>query len=391
MSESVRACRSISGNMIGATSSYNTCGTSGPSLESTSTLPGVDRAEPPMVFTPRQRLAPCLPPMHPRARPTAIIPSHRSRSRTGSAPRRRPRPASRWPFLGAALLLLAGCSTVQLAYNTADFFIGGYADEYLGLDAEQRRAWSPTLRGTLARHRSEELPYLAAFFDSALTDAKRGFTREAIGCLLDQFETIYRRHFRLASAAAAPLLADLSPAQIAALAATFDEEAEEDAAEAGTEAAERRASKRAERYVDNLRWWLGELSSKQRGIVRNLTQSIPDTAPVWYAYRAEKRRQLIALLRRGAESAEIERFLVDWLVDYSDMPEELEQALPALRQAFAKLLLQLQATFDEGQRDKLLGRLERLRDDFLILQSRPRMIPVDCSADTASSGREALP
>lgn len=326
----------------------------------------------------RQRPSPFHLPMHARPRPTAPFPSQPVRSRTAFAPRQRPSRASWWLLLGASLLLSTGCSTVRLAYNTADLFIGGYAGDYLGLDAEQRRAWSPTLRTTLARHRSEELPYLAAFFDTALTDAKQGFTRQGIDCLLDQFETIYRRHFRLASAATAPLLADLSPEQLTALAATFAEEAEEDAAEPGTKAADRRARKRAERYVDNLRWWLGELSSRQRGIVRNLTRSIPDTAPAWYAYRAEKRQQLIALLRRGAESKEIEAFLIDWLVDYSDMPTELERALPALRQAFTELLLQLQPTFDEAQRDKLLGRLERLRDDFLRLQSRSRMVPVNC-------------
>jgi hypothetical protein len=281
-------------------------------------------------------------------------------------------------LVAAVLVCLPGCSTVQLAYNTADFFIEGYADDYLGLADEQRRGWSPTLDAALDRHRTEELPYLAAFFDTALSEARAGFTRDRIGCLLDQFETLYRRHFRLAAAAAAPLLADLSEPQIDALAATFAQEAEDDAAEANAEDATRRVRKRAERYSDNLRWWLGDLTSQQRGIVRNLTRSIPDTAPAWYAYRAEKRQQLIALLRRGAEGAEIEAFLVAWLVDYSDLPASLAQALPALRQAFTDLLLQLQATFTDAQRAKLLERLERLRDDFLALQRRPRIAPVDC-------------
>jgi hypothetical protein len=289
-----------------------------------------------------------------------------------------PRQLLKGLILLAALILLSGCSAMQLAYNTGDFFIERYADDYLGLADEQLRDWSPTLDAALERHRNEELPYLAAFFDTALTAATRGFTAESVDCLLDQFEILYRRHFRLAATAAAPLLADLNEAQIGALAQTFAEEAEEDAAEANADDAARRARKRAERYIDNLHWWLGELSSRQRGIVRNLARSIPDTAPAWYAYRAEKRQQLLALLRGGAGAPEIEAFLIDWLVDTSDMPASLELALPALRQAFADLLLQLQPTFSDTQRARLLKRLERLRDDFLALQARRRMAPVDC-------------
>lgn len=278
----------------------------------------------------------------------------------------------------ALAALLAGCSTVRLAYNAADIFIERYANDYLGLGDEQLRGWSPTLDAALDRHRTEELPYLAAFFDTALADARGGFSRDGINCLLDQFETIYRRHFRLASAALAPLLADLSPAQISELAETFAEEAAEDAAEANAEDAQRRARKRAERYADNLRWWVGDLSSEQRGIVRNLTRKIPDTAPAWYGYRAEKRRQLIDLLRRNAEPAVIEAFLVDWLVDYTDMPSSLRSALPVLRKTLTEMLLSLQPTFSEAQNDKLLRRLEQLRNDFMALQTRPRMAPVDC-------------
>jgi hypothetical protein len=274
--------------------------------------------------------------------------------------------------------MLSGCSTVRLAYNSADFLIEGYADDYLGLGDEQLRGWSPTLDAALSRHRSGELPYLAAFFDSALADARQGFTRNGINCLLDQSEIIYQRHFRLASTAMAPLLVELNQTQVDELAQTFEREAKDDAAEAKTEDTRRRLRKRAERYVDNLRWWVGELDSEQRGIVRNLTRRIPDTAPAWYPYRDHKREQLLSLLRDGASETEVDSFLVAWLVDYSDMPSSLRQALPVLRETLVDLLLELQPTFSAEQQDKLLRRLEQLRNDFMALQKRPRMAPVDC-------------
>lgn len=275
-------------------------------------------------------------------------------------------------------LLLTGCSSVQLAYNSADFFIERYADDYLRLDGAQMRQWSPVLAAALEQHRAEELPYLASFFAQAAQDARSGFTRAKVECLLDQFEAIYQRHFRLAAATAATLLAELTPQQIDRLAKTLAEEDQEDAAEAGVEDAARRARKRAERYVDNMRWWFGELSSEQRGLVRDISRHIPDTAPAWYDYRAAKRTELVALLRASASADTLESFLVQWLVEFRDLPSSLAEAQPALRAAFADLLLRLQPTLSSDQRERFLGRLEGLRRDFLRLQRSPRLQPLPC-------------
>lgn len=282
-------------------------------------------------------------------------------------------------WLIVSSLLTTGCSSVQLAYNSADFFIERYADDYLGLENPQMQQWSPLLETALKRHRTEELPYLASFFAQAAQAVGAGLTEAKVDCLLDQFETLYRRHFRLASITAAPLLASLTPAQVDALAKTYAEEHEEDAAKATVEAAARRARKRAERYVDNLRWWIGDLSSEQRGLVREITRRIPDTAPAWYAYRQSQREALLALLREGASAAAIEQFLISWLVEFTDLPPTLNDAQPALRQAFTDLLLRLQPTLSKSQQEHFIGRLEGLQRDFMRLQPNPRLAPLLCS------------
>jgi hypothetical protein len=277
-----------------------------------------------------------------------------------------------------AVLTLTGCSRVKLAYNTADFFIQGYVNDYLGLTPAQKARWTPTLDAALEQHRAEELPYLAAFFDSGLDQARRGFTDDGVNCLFDQFETLYRRHFRLAAEAAAPLLAQLDRKQVDELERSFREEALKDAAETGTEAADRRTRKRAKRYEKNMDWWIGEITSRQRGIVRDVARAVPDTAPAWYDYRDRKRRELIALLRSSASEQRIESFLTGWIVDFRDMPSSLRQSRGAIRKAFAQLLLRLDPTFTPEQRARLVGRLTMLRDDFMTLQQSPRMAPRGC-------------
>lgn len=277
----------------------------------------------------------------------------------------------------ACALLLSGCSGVRLAYNSADFLIERYADDYLGLDGSQMESWAPTLDVALAQHREQELPYLAAFFDSAQNDARKGFNNADVHCLLDQFEVIYRRHLTLTVEAVAPLLAALDKQQIDALERTFREEAREDAEDNAPGEAATLERKRAKRYEKNMQWWVGDLSDQQREIVRDVTASMPESS-IWYAYRDGKRRELIALLRGQASAERIERFLNDWLVEYRDMPAALERARTDMRRGFTDLLVRLDATLDPGQRHKLIDRLTRLRGDFMALQRQARMAPVGC-------------
>lgn len=276
-----------------------------------------------------------------------------------------------------ALLLLSGCSSMRLAYNTADFFVGRYADDYLGLDGSQMERWSPTLDAALARHREQELPYLAAFFNSAQNEARKGFTEAGVGCLLDQFEVIYRRHFTLAAETAAPLLAGLDQRQIDALEQSFRKEAREDDPDNSPLNAVQRQRKRAKRYENNMQWWIGDLTEAQRVIVLEVTSAMPETG-TWYAYRDAKRDELIRLLRGDASAQRIERFLTDWLVEYRDMPASLRLERTELRKGFMALLVRLDASLTKGQRRKLIDRLVRLRSDFMALQRNAHMAPAGC-------------
>jgi hypothetical protein len=289
---------------------------------------------------------------------------------------RRNKPLAAAIIVALSLLALTGCSGMRLAYNSADFLIERYADDYLGLDNAQVQRWAPLLDASLARHREEELPYLAAFFDTAQNDARKGFDRADVRCLLDQFEVIYERHFELASAAAAPLLADLDRGQIARLDREFREETRDNAERAALPESAR-VNKRVKRYRKNMRWWVGDLTERQLEIVRDVVTDLPDSAD-WYAYRDRKRRELIELLRGGSSAARIERFLIDWLVDYRDMPASLRRSRDQLQSGVVELFVRLDASFSAEQRRQLIDRLSRLRSDFMALQRKPRMAPVSC-------------
>jgi len=283
-------------------------------------------------------------------------------------------------ILCLAFLLIAtgGCSRVSISYNSADFLIERYARDYLGLDDPQIESWEPKLESALARHRREDLPYLARFFNDAHTGAMKGFDAQRMRCLVVQFEDLYRRNMRVAVDLAAPLLTALTPDQIRALEDKFRrEKAEEE--EEGEKDAAGQVRKRAKRYQESIAWWTGPLTKQQKTIVREQTAAMPDTTADWIAYRSAERKGLIDLLDRGASEAEIHNFLNAWLVEHRNLPAGLRTARKQMRDRISELFIRLDATFSAEQRTHFVDRLADLRDDFMSLQRQPRMASVRCS------------
>jgi hypothetical protein len=278
----------------------------------------------------------------------------------------------------AFALTLAGCSRVGIAYNTGDFLATAYAKDYLDLEQAQLERWEPLLDTELARHRAEELPYLAAYFDQIFTASEAGFDTRNMECLTDEFRELYRRQARFAVTLAAPLLAELTPKQIERLDQRFREEAAEDRAEIAKRSTTREKEKRARRYVKSIEEWTGPLSSEQQTIVKEVTGRMPDTQASLVTYRTAKREQLMALIRDKASEPEIKDFLTDWLVDFDDLPPDLEQGGQQLGERIGELFVGLGRTLDTTQRDRLNKRLRSLRDDFMKLQRQPRMAPTTC-------------
>ena len=292
-----------------------------------------------------------------------------------------PKPAKCLKYLllcVCAGVMLAGCSRIYIAYHAADIFIEQYADDYLALDSSQLADWQPTLNAALSRHRQDELPYLARFFDTAYLGARQGFKEARVVCLLEQFEDLYRRHFRIGVSLAAPLLADLTQKQIRKLEREFAEESE-DPAENDAGSVARRNRKRAERFSESLEWWLGSVSRPQETIIREVTAAMPDTAGAWEAYRGAKQAGLIGLLDRRANEDRIRRYLDDWLVEYRDLPPALSRARLRIHEEIIELFIRMDATLSKDQRNQFADRLRSIRDDFMSLQKRPKMARSSCT------------
>ena len=167
------------------------------------------------------------------------------------------------------VVMLAGCSRVQLLYSQLDWLIPYYLGTYIELSEEQRAAFDGRVARFLEWHCRTQLADYADMLRSADADFQAGtMTRERLEAYGARLEAFWLAMMREASPEMARLLTSASDAQIDKLFAVFEERnAEWLAAFEDETDAERREVYR-QRVTEELERWFGPLGpAQQRAVV----------------------------------------------------------------------------------------------------------------------------
>lgn len=168
----------------------------------------------------------------------------------------------------ALLVLLAGCSRVQFAYNQLDWLIPDYLETYVEFSDEQRVMLNAKVDTLLTWHCSSQLSLYAGMLRSANTDLQAGaMTDERLGEYAMQLEGFWRAIMRRASPGVAELLLTVSDEQVEGLFMVFKEKNEEWRTEFEDQTDEERREKYRERMTEELERWFGPLSAMQQRAV----------------------------------------------------------------------------------------------------------------------------
>jgi len=172
----------------------------------------------------------------------------------------------------ACLVVLAGCSSLTLAYNQLPTLAGFWVDGYLDLDRNQSRLLKQQLQAWQAWHRREELPQVVALLRQAQGALEGGVTPDELAALERGARASMERSLQQAAPLAAPLLAGLQPAQWQHLQKRFDKKlAEWREKQSGDDGPDERADK----YVQQLERWLGD------GLTRGTKRQARADAVAW--------------------------------------------------------------------------------------------------------------
>lgn len=258
----------------------------------------------------------------------------------------------------AAAALVAGCSTIQFAYNNVDWMLLEKAEHYLDLTDTQRALTEDLVRVRMETHRHEELPLYVAALTEIRAMLADGLDRDEIVIIREQIPALYRRTMRDTIPGIVALLETVDDEQIDHLRERLEERNREFQEKFMPEPLEVRLERRVERATTMIEFFTGDLRPDQVALIRHHRDAMPLTADDWLAYHRVRQAALLAMLRRGAGAAELEAFLVVWWVEFADQPPALARKMGLNREAWTQMMLELDTTLDAEQRTSVLDTLD---------------------------------
>ena len=260
--------------------------------------------------------------------------------------------------------LLVACSRVDLAYRNLDRLIPWRLDQYLALDAEQKRWLKPRLQNQLQWHCSAELPRYIDWLQRSEQLFLADPEPQQLLARFAEFDSAIDRLYRQITPDAIDLLQGLSPEQVEHLRQAMDRRNQEDHQKYVEPPAATLLSQRSARMENRLRPWLGSLNSTQQAHVQAWAQRLESQSPLWLDNRRHWQELLLDSLqhRQQADFAERVRPLLEERERFYTEP--YRQAASNSRQALAQLFSDLLASAEAEQRQRLSKRLADLREDL---------------------------
>jgi hypothetical protein len=258
-------------------------------------------------------------------------------------------------------ILLAGCSTVRLAYDNAETYIRWRATDYLEVDGELSDELDAAIASFMSWHRANALPKYATLLGEAEQRFTRGLTAADLDWGYDSVMGQTRESVRVAAERMAPLLDRLTPMQVA----HFERQLADDNRKFEREnlrGGERQQRKRrTQRNVERLEDWVGTLSEAQ---VDRVTQ-YSARAPLLDEMRDRDHKRLQGELIRMIRAHQCRERLPDAAANWQrGRDPAYVAALEAARKEYFAMALDLDRSLSPRQRERGQRRLRGYAEDF---------------------------
>jgi hypothetical protein len=208
-----------------------------------------------------------------------------------------PRRAARLFLLGA-MLLLAACSSLRLAYNHGDTLLYWWLDGYVDLDSDQKPWVRHDIDNFFQWHRKTQLHDYAQVLQTAQRQLQ-GTPTEAD--LLADYNDI-RNRTQLLLLKALPQLAELArslqPQQIAQVEKKFASNNDDFRHKNMKGDREHQLAFRYDKSMDQFELWFGRFSHQQETAIRQASDARPLDNALWLDERMRRQQAILALLRQ---------------------------------------------------------------------------------------------
>ena len=263
---------------------------------------------------------------------------------------------------------LSACSAMRVSYNNADTVLRYMAWEYFDLDGAQYDDVKARLARLHEWHRAKELPLYAELARQARQRAADGVKEEDIAWGIAALRARYRVVAARAAEDAAPLLARLSPEQLAHLERKVARRNEKFAEEYLAEDEKSRIRVQTKKMIERFEDFTGPLSDEQELRIRRFMRNHQRFTRLRFEDRQRWQREALALIRNDHDPGNLGSRLAA-LFSHPEIYREQEfMRVTARWEAdFSGLVVDLSRTLTAEQRARALRRLDIYAQDFLIL------------------------
>lgn len=282
-------------------------------------------------------------------------------------------------FLLAFMVLLAACSSLQLAYNHGDTLLYWWLDGYVDLDSDQKPWVKRDIGNFFQWHRKTQLHDYAQVLQTARRQLQ-GTPTEAD--LLADYNDIRNRTEQLLLKTL-PQLAELArallPQQIAQVEKKFAANNDDFRHKNMKGDREHQLAFRYDKAMDQFELWFGRFSQEQQAAIRQASDARPLDNALWLDERMRRQQAILALLRQvqrerlgqDATMALIRTLIEDGFAR-RDKSGERRDFFEQYDQGTAQLVLTVIRLATPAQKAHALKRMQGWIDDFNSLAEQAR-------------------
>lgn len=283
-----------------------------------------------------------------------------------------------YALLTLMLVVVAGCSSLRLAYNNGDTVLYWWLNAYVDLDRDQKGWVREDIDKLFDWHRKTQLKDYVEILRKGQKQVQGNPTQADL--MADYSEIKSRTQSLLLKAA--PDLADLArslkPEQIAQMEKKFKSNNDDYRRKFLTGDQEKRQQLRYKKSMEQFELWFGSFSSEQEAIIRKASDARPLDNEIWLDERMRRQRNVLALVQKVQNEKlgkEATVALINTLI--KDSFERLEHSdrkafFDAFENSTAQMILTVIKIATPAQKAHAVKRMQGWIDDFNSLAAQPK-------------------
>ena len=280
--------------------------------------------------------------------------------------------------LALMLVVVAGCSSLRLAYNNGDTVLYWWLNAYVDLDRDQKGWVREDIDKLFDWHRKTQLKDYVEILRKGQKQVQGNVTQAELLADYDEIKSRTQSLLLKAAPDLADLARSLKPEQIAQMEKKFKSNNDDYRKKFLTGDQEKRQQLRYKKSMEQFELWFGSFSREQEAAIRKASDTRPLDNEIWLDERSRRQRNVLNLVQKVQTeklSKEATVALINTLI--KDSFERLEHSerkpfFDAFENSTAQMILTVIKIATPAQKEHAVKRMQGWIDDFNSLATQPK-------------------